>query len=232
MLTIIKKDWQTSWHIIIGIAVYLFLISFLGSDMNIRSLAVLGLICSGILPLLIWVKELKCRGRVLTCSLPVDRNTFVQGSFLSSWTFSFSMFLIAILLILVKSLIFPAESAHLREILELKVLILSLWIPTGMFLLFFTLYSWKNAGFAMITFLIVFLTGICSIIVNQIATEDTLACCEDPFLIAFLKSSVMFIFSHHGTGIGLVISIVLLVLVNIWTVKFSEFLFARNEIAN
>jgi len=166
----------------------------------------------------------------LTCSLPVDRKTFVHGSFISSWVFSSSMLIVAILTVLLKSYLSPIEGIYLLEVLQLKVLILSLWIPTLMFLLFFTLYTWKNAGVAMTTFLAASFFGISTIIVNLITSADKLPGNQDPMLVAFLKSSLMSFISHHGTTTGLIFSVILLVLVNLWTVKFSELLFRCNNI--
>ena len=232
MFNIIRKDWRANGGLISGILIWVLFMSLM-SDQDPRSIVIMGIMCSAIGLVLMWALDFKNKGQTLVCSLPIDRNTFVQGSFLSSWLCILIVLLCTCIIISQKVLFSPELSAHLPEIMQLKVLLLSLWAPTLTMLAFFTIYIWFSARAAMISFLSVTFLLIGSIIGMLVVSDGKLNPAGQevtPAPIALLKKTVMFFIDHHGTSTGLVISVFLLILVNFWTMKLGEFLFRRKDI--
>jgi len=82
---------------------------------------------------------------------------------------------------------------------------------------------------ALIAFLSVAFLGFSTIMGNAILHSPKFAGAGSGTRRSLLRTLDSVVMNYHDTSIEILISIILLILVNVFTLKFSEFLFMRND---
>jgi len=230
MFKILKKDWLTNGTIVFWFMVYLTLMFSTRNDLDLKEMATYGMMCSAMAPFYVWFTEGKYNGRTMSCSLPIDRKSFIRGSYLTCWTFGLTILLFTFLNILLKAYVFNTAVYQLQEIIQVKVLLLSLWIPTVVMFLFFPFCSWFGTKQATTTFMIIFITVAGSILISLILPLSSLTDPDQSAIIMFFQNTTHHIVQIHNNPTALLLSSFVLIVVNLFTVKISEVLFNRNDI--
>lgn len=230
MFRILRKDWQTNRNIVFWFLVYLTLMFNVRSDLDLKEMAVYGIICASMVPFYLWFTEGKYSGRTLSCSLPIKRKSFIRGSYLTCWTFGLTILFFTFLNILLKVYIFNWRAFQFPELMQVKVLLLSLWIPTVVMLLFFPFCSWFGTKKATTTFLIIFISIAGLILVSLMLPLRGLTDPDQSVVIQFFQTTIQSIVQLHNESYALLLSGIALVVVNLITVRISEFLFKRNDV--
>ncbi len=230
MFKIFKKDLQTHKNVVLWFLVYLILMFYTRFDIDLKLMAFYGITCASIVPFYFLFTEGKYSGRTLSCSLPIERRGFIRGSYLTSWAFSLTILFFTFLSILQKVYFFNWYTYQLPEIMQVKVLLLSLWIPTAVMFLFFPFCSRFGTKKATTTFLIIFVAIAGSILVSLVLPLSNLTDPDQSGIIQFFQKTTRSIIQLHTESNVLLLSGFVLVLVNLVTVRMSEFLFNRNDI--
>lgn len=230
MYNIIRKDWMTKWFVPVLFLPFFSMMAMLDKESDMKGMIIFGLAWTVVFPMFVWGTDGETKVRSLMCSLPITRETFVRGSFLSGWTFTLSGLLTLLLIVQFEGWFIPGLSIQIQEIFRLKVFLCLLWVPTITNLFFFSLYSRFDSKVAFITCLIIFLSPTVPFFVQSHMFPDSLAGGTDPIAIDMFDRAQNFVFDPQASSTELLISFVLLLLVNFGTLKLSEFLFRRNNI--
>ncbi len=229
MYNIIRKDWQVNWTSFSFMVLGFVTVAMFIDASFITGIVVFGLVLTAILPLIIWARDWESKDRTLVCSLPIDRSIFVQGRMLSSWTFILAI-LLAIFLVALTKAYFDGGSLQFADVIQLKGILISLWVPTIVIFLFLPICSRFSGLTALrLFFEVIFVLALIQLFFPNIL-QSIFANVDEPLQIAFFQRVLQFINDLHGTSTKLFLSGLLLIPVNILALKISEFMFARNNL--
>jgi len=230
VLNIIRKDWMMKWYVPMVFMICFVLLSLVVPEAELQEVFIFGLMWATIIPMTIWGMEEKFKGRTLLCSLPIKRDTFVCGTFISGLTFMLVILLSMFLSVQLRIYFSEELSSSIQEILQLKVFLSCLWIQTIAVFLYYVIFTRFNSGVATVTIVTALFAGNLSLKFIPRIFSGHSAPGADTAALGLIDRGFNFIFQHDITSVGLLISFVLIVFVNFLAMKLSEFLFSRNDI--
>jgi len=170
----------------------------------------------------IQAREEKFKAWTLNCSLPTNRKTLVLARLITSWSLMFAAYVFGLLF----SALFQENPAFLSQFLEPKSLLIFL-LFSSLFLAFLFSFVIRFGMSGVILGLVALqVLGVITLLLASASNN------KDNILRSFLHSiinGVKFFLDHDPTPGFLLLLLVSAAAVNIFTFKFSHFLFARRD---
>ncbi len=234
MLNVFRMDWiATQWRGYFG-----FFIAFMMIVQGTWKQALSAtLMVSFLIIIITWYAEETHNGRSLSCSLPINRKTFIRGRFLSAWLFIGYSQLIFIVVIFLKYAISPDLFQPLLEIFSIQKLLIFLTLTTIILSVLTLLYARFNGKIVLYSVLIgLFLILVplisTSILNDQIGVDYKFEAHYKQFGMICKDTLRATLRYDNPTVLNYLVTIVSLFAVNLGTVWIAEKLFQKNNIHN
>lgn len=170
----------------------------------------------------IQAREEKFKVWTLNCSLPTNRKTIVLARLITSWSLIFAAWLFGLLF----SALFQENPAFLSQFLEPRSILIFL-LFSSLFLAFLLPFVIRFGISGVILGLVVLqVLGVITLLLSSASSN------KENILRSFLHTiinAVKFFLDHDPTPGFLLLLLVSAAAVNIFTLKFSQFLFARRD---
>jgi hypothetical protein len=200
---------------------YIAYMGIFGSRINSpRIFFLFSMIMSGIIPVLIFTREDKFKALSMTCSLPVSRRQIVLARYVLGWLLT----LIIEVLMAGAVLLFPGSKLGPSDLLNLNMFVFALAMMTAILSILMPLLI--RFGIAGI-FVVAIGAQVLGIIVLsfRFKWENILVA-----LIAAMKSVFAFLSAGVDDPGRLALVLAMICLVNLASIKCSEFLFRRKDV--
>jgi len=194
---------------------------FFGSGINSpRIFFLFSMIMSGMIPVMIFTREDKFKALSMTCSLPVSRRQIVLARYVLGWLLTLTIEV----LMAGAVLLFPGSKLGPSDLLNLNMFVFALAMMTAILSILMPLLI--RFGIAGI-FVILIGAQVLGIIVLsfRFKWENILVA-----LIAAMKSVFAFLSAGVGDPGHLALVLGMICLVNLASIKCSEFLFRRKDV--
>lgn len=195
--------------------------SFFGSRINSpRIFFLFSMIMSGMIPVMIFTREDKFKALSMTCSLPVSRRQIVLARYVLGWLLTLTIEV----LMAGAVLLFPGSKLGPSDLLNLNMFVFALAMMTAILSILMPLLI--RFGIAGI-FVVAIGAQVLGIIVLsfRFKWENILVA-----LIAAMKSVFAFLSAGVDDPGRLALVLAMICLVNLASIKCSEFLFRRKDV--
>lgn len=167
-------------------------------------------------------REEKFKAWTLNCSLPTTRNTLILARLITSWSLMMAALIVGILY----SAVFQKNHSILHQFIQLKYILIFL-LFSSLFLAFLFPFVIRFGLSGVLIGLVAFqVFGIIALVLTRASgSKDNFLRTMIDSIISFMK----FLLNHPFTFFYIIVLIFSVAALNILTLKFSQFLFARRD---
>jgi hypothetical protein len=167
-------------------------------------------------------REEKFKAWTLNCSLPTNRNTLILARLITSWSLMIAALIVGILY----SALFQKNHSILYQFIKLKYFLVFL-LFTSLFLVFlFPFVIRFGLSGVLIGLVVLHILGIITLVLTRASGS------KGNFLHTMIDSIInfmKFLLNHPSTFFYVIVLMFSVAVLNIFTLKFSHFLFARRD---
>lgn len=175
-----------------------------------------------VMPVMIFTREEKFKGTVLSCSLPVTRKQIIQARYILGWLLMLALYVLATIAILAV----PGSKLGPEDLLNARMIMFALVLMA----LYFSILLPLLVRFGMVGFFVFLISmQVLGFVTLALASQSALKL-NIRSLIAAIKNAFISLSSHLGTPAYYALLIAVMIVLNLASFACSVSIFKRKDL--
>jgi len=226
MFRVLLRDWILfRWSVVMPMAL-LILFFLLVQNIEPEGFFVMGGMLVIMPSLMVYTQEDRSRGYILNCSLPGDRRQMFAMRFLSLWLVLLLTIAFMIVAGAAKYGAIDGDWALFEHYLTWELIFSYLWVGTVVFaVLLPVLLIFLGRSLNILVAIGLVLNLLLGMFFFVKSSQHA-----GPDIGGWVRGTIRFLYSHHDTGIELLVSMLILVAANYGIYRLCQFIFLRRDL--